>query len=514
MKERVCRELYGQRAKYPLGARDINRNDFDYIRDEFKRQKDSAHQFLLLTADYFDRMSSGSIKEEIEQSHYLSGIYNLGAIIHPLSAIKFYLYVFSTRSSEKLWFGEILNHRMPFKKRRIDFRIGQSPEFGELEPFMHEYLRSIDLSLNDEKKKDYISDDYRIFACDTSQLGDRANIDYYKPEYIELETKYAHENTAKLGDIAEIIFPRELIESDGLFTIKLSDASYPLRPTALVPLRDSARTAPVKRNDIVTNQFLNSAFLNLTARPDLVIANTQLIIRLKDKRFNNAYVTIYLNSARMRVYFERRKRGATIPRLAREDLLNFEIVVPSERANRAAKDFLASLGEISEGSERIKAIDKLLFVKNPLLGKPLQNELLAELHDKLQATKNAQIRELFELDLHEIEKCYKSGAYKACLVLCGSLLEALVLDWLSEIEQHDYFKDADVTNLENLINKLRSAERLTQHEAHLAHDIRKKRNLIHPKNYIANTPLEKQVCEAVMNDLKPLIVRRYTGVEE
>jgi hypothetical protein len=94
------------------------------------------------------------------------------------------------------------------------------------------------------------------------------------------------------------------------------------------------------------------------------------------------------------------------------------------------------------------------------------------------------------------------------------LLEALVLDWLSEIEQHDYFKDADVTNLENLINKLRSAERLTQHEAHLAHDIRKKRNLIHPKNYIANTPLEKQVCEAVMNDLKPLIVRRYTGVEE
>lgn len=513
MNEQVFEELYNQRSSYPIGARSINRNDLDYIRDELRRQKNNSHKFLILPAAYFDRVSSKEIKEEIEASHNLAGIYDLGAIIHPLSSIKFYLYVFSKHKPERIWFGELQNQRKPFINRSFDYKTAQYPEFTDLSPFMSDYLRSIELSLNDQKKKDYISDDYRIFSCDISKIDDRANIDYYKPEYIELEAKYAQEKTAKLGEIAEIIFPRGPVETDDQYTIKLSEAAYPLRANALVPVRNNARIAKVKKNDIVTNQFLNSAFLNLTARPDLVIANTQLIIRLKDKRFSQAYVATYLNSDRMRVYFERRKRGVTIPRLSREDLNNFEIVIPTDRTNKAAIDFLGSLGEISDTREKIKAIDKLLFAKNPLIAKPLQNELLAELHEKLQATKNAQIRELFELDLHEIEKCFKSGAYKACLVLCGSLLEALVLDWLSEVEQHDYFEDSDITNLERLINKLKSAERLTQHEAHLAHDIRKKRNLIHPKNYIANTPLEKRVCESVMDDLRPLIIKRYEKAE-
>lgn len=278
----------------------------------------------------------------------------------------------------------------------------------------------------------------------------------------------------------------------------------------LVPVREDARITEVRRGDIVTNRFLNSAYQNLTKRPDLVIANSQLIIRLHDKRFDTAYLTAYLNSDRMHTYFERRKRGTTIPMISGIDLANFPIVVPTARTNQAAKNFLNSIAEFDNTAERIKAIDQMLFARNPLLDKPLQNELLAEMRSRLQTTKNIQIRELFDLDLHEIEKCYKSGAYKACLVLCGSLLEALVLDWLSEIDQHNYFEDADITNLENLINKLRSAERLTLHEAQMAHDIRKKRNLIHPKNYIANTPLEKSVCEAVLNDLKPLVAKRYT----
>lgn len=135
------------------------------------------------------------------------------------------------------------------------------------------------------------------------------------------------------------------------------------------------------------------------------------------------------------------------------------------------------------------------------------------MHSRLQATKNIQVRELFELDLHEIETCYKAGAYKACLVLCGSLLEALVLDWLSEADNHNYFEDSDFTNLENMIDKLKSTERLTQYEAQLAHDVRKKRNLIHPKNYIVNSPLERSVCEAVMRDLQPLVAKRYSDYE-
>lgn len=506
--------IYEYRNNYPLGVSSNHRNyrDFQYIHDELNRQSDEGYVFLLLTPGYFDKPYSSEILQEISRNHQIVGIFNIGAIFYPLTNINMQLYVLRDIKvpSDKIWFGEISSDQRPFKRRRLDWRTNQGLgiEFGEPEDFFLEYLRSINLAISGDKKLDYVNNSYRIFGATT--LGDRLNIEYYRPELIESETKFAHEETVRLGDIAELIHPSDTPVADAVFyTIKLSDANYPLRSSCLVEARQGARIARIRRGDIVTNKFLNSAYLNLTKRTDLVIANTQIIIRLHDSRFNSAYLTAYLNSERIKVYFERRKRGATIATLSKQDLADFEIVIPNSRTNLAAKSFLSSLGNFDTPGEKIKAIDQLLFRRSPLLDKPLQNELLSELHHKLQVTKNTQIRELFEVDLYEIEKCYKAGAYKASLVLCGSLLEALVLDWLSEVDQHNYFEDTDITNLETLINELRSAERLTQHEAHLAHDIRKKRNLIHPKNYIVNSPLEKSVCEDVMNALKPLIIKRY-----
>jgi hypothetical protein len=514
MNEQIFKELYEKRTKYPLGSSADNRNDETYINDEIKRQDSTSCKFLVLPAHYFERINSRKTKETIEKNNHLVGVFDIGQIFEPLTGVKFYLYAFSSAEPRMVWFGELLNNCKPFDKRARDLEHnhGMFPEYAEPEGHFIEYLSSIDLAVSDNKKDDYIANSYRMFGVDLTKVGDRTNVEYYRPEYIELEAKYAHEETVRLGDIAEIIHPSETNpENEMLYTIKLASANYPLRPDALIEARASARVSRVKKGDIVTNKFLNSAYLNLTNRQDLAIANTQIIIRLHDKRFDKAYLTTYLNSERMKVYFERRKHGVTIPMISKQDLADFDIVVPTAKTNLAAKSALSSLGEFATVGERIKAIDQLLFQRNPLLDKPLQNELLAELYGQLRTTKNIQVRELFELDLHEIEKCYKAGAYKASLVLCGSLLEALVLDWLSEVEQHDYFKDTDITNLESLINKLRSAERLSQHEAHLAHDIRKKRNLIHPKNYIINSPLEKSVCESVMQSLKPLIRRRYAN---
>lgn len=510
----IFKSIYEHRNIYPLGIGSNHENfrDFKYIRDEISRQTGDGFVFLLLTPNYFDKPYTTEILQEISKDHRIIGIFNVGAIFYPLTNINMQLYVLRgiNTINEKIWFGELSENKRPFKRREFNWRqhSGIGIEFGELEKFFLDYLKSINLAINGDKKLDYINPDYRIFGSNT--WGDRLNIEYYRPELIESETKIAHEETARLGDIADLIHPNEILDENAKrYTIKLASANYPLRSEALLEVRSNARVAKVMREDIVTNKFLNSAYQNLTDRPDIVIANTQIIIRLHDKRFSNAYLTTYLNSERMRVYFERRKRGVTIPMISKQDLADFEIVIPTEKTNTAAKSFLSSLGEFKSTGERIKAIDQLLFQRNPLLDKPLQNELLSELHSKLQATKNKQIRELFELDLHEIERCYKAEAYKASLVLCGSLLEALVLDWLSEVDQHNYFGDTDITNLESLINKLHSAERLSQHETHLAHDIRKKRNLIHPKNYIVNSPLEKSVCESVMNSLKPLVIRRY-----
>lgn len=535
MSPELFQQLFERRSTYPLGIsrNHENANDEKYIRDELRVQANNDFVFLLLPDYHLDKASSKSLREELLSSYNMVGIFNVGAILDHITNIKFNLYVLGKFAPRKIWFGELSKNKAPFKRYRISkeerteadrthgtgddwahFKNELLPVKRDYEPYLYKYLESIDLAINDGKKDDYIAADYRIFGADASKFGSRYNIDYYKPELIEMEAKLAHEQTVKLGDIAEIIYPREPAVLDDLFTIRLSDAKYPLKSDALVPIRNHAPTASIRRNDIVTNTFLNSAYLNLTQRPDLVAANTQVIIRLHDDRFTHAYVTTYLNSDRMHAYFMRRKTGSTIPRLNRQDFADFEIVIPTRRTNELAKEFLSSLSEFDSEKRRVEAINKTLFAPASGSNKPLQNELLAELHQQLQLTRNTLIKDLFDVDLHEIEKCYKAGAYKACLVLCGSLLEALVLDWLSEIERKDYFDTNDITSLEALINKLRDAEALTTHELQMAHEIRKKRNLIHPKNYIENTPLHKEICEEVMEKLKPLVAKRYNYSKE
>jgi hypothetical protein len=509
--EAVFRLLYEERVKYPLGSKDINRNDEDYIASELTRQNGEDLKFLVLPAHYFERVMSRSIKDDIEKDSHLVGVFDIGQLFSPLTGIKFYIYAFSSFSPRLVWFGEFIGSNRPFKRRPSSIAIDtRFPEYGEVEQHFLTYLDSINLALSDEKKSDYVSKTYRMFGVDPLAVRDRTSVDFYRPEYLEVEAKYAHEETVRLGDIAELIPPKGgNTNNHPLYTIKLSEATYPLKSDALIQVRDGAQITKIKPGDIVTNRFLNSAFLNLTNRQDLVIANTQMIIRLHDKRFNHAYLTAYLNSDRMRVFFERRKRGVTIPMITRKDLLDFEIVVPSKNTNQAAKEFLKSLDDFESRESKIKAIDKALFKPSMPSRKPLQNELLSELHQRLQVTKNSFIRDLFDVDLHEIEKCYKSEAYKACLALCGSLLEALVLDWLSEVENKNYFESNEMTQLKSLINKLESAECISQSEAQLAHVIREKRNLIHPKNYIANTPLGKKVCVEVMESLRPLVAKRF-----
>lgn len=514
MNPEIFKQIHDVRCTYPLGVRSPHENadDEKYINDEISRQSGSDFIFLLLVDFHLDKPQARRIKESLLADLNIVGIFKVGEIWAPFTGIKFNLYVLSRDIPNKVWFGELSENKKPFANRPFSREFAIAHELKPIpyvaHPYFLRFLESIDLAIYGGKKDDYIAKEYRIFGADAAIMNGRHSIDYYKPELIEMQTKLAHEKTATLGEIAEIIYPRRAA-TEGQLTIELSKAKYPLRPEMLREARPTARVAEVHRYDIVTNSFLNSAYLNMTKRSDLVAANTQVIIRVHDKRFTPAYITAYLNSDRMRAYFSRHSVGAVMPRLNREDLANFEIVVPSRYTNEVATGFLASLGEFDSAKTKIDAINNNLFTPIVSTNKPLQNELLIELQLGLQGTKNALIRDLFDVDLSEIEKCYKAGAYKGCLVLCGSLLEALVLDWLSELEETDYFSSEDFTSLEIMINRLRDAEVLTVHELQMAHEIRKKRNLIHPKNYIENTPLHKEICEEVMTKLKPLVEKRY-----
>lgn len=513
--ERIFGELYAQRAIYPLGHRYENKNDVEYIGSELQRQRNNSVKFILLTAGYFDKTSSITVKEKLLGKLNLNGIFDVGKLFHPGTGIKFYLYAFTENKPSKIWFGEFSDQKVHALRKSDyfgDIHAHSFYEQREVSGAFSNYLSSIALALSGNKETDYTSDDYRMFARAATDFdSQRLGIDYYKPELIEAEAKIAHEKTARLGEMAEIIYPRGRIETEmPVYTIKLADAAYPFNRDSLQLVREGAATAPLQQGDIVTNSFLNSAYLNMSDRNDLVAANTQIIIRVTSQKISREYLVVYLNSEKMRTYFDRRSKGF-MPRLSRKDLADFPAVLPSleEQSREISENYLKSLTGMADSKVRMQNINKVLFSQKPSYHNPLQSELVEEMRQSLQPIKNVLVKRLFDLDLDEVRKCYNAGAYKGCLVMCGSILEALVLDWLSEIEGKDYFDPTMHTQLKQMINTLKNTAILTAQEAQSAHDIRNFRNLIHPQKSIDSMPISKQLCKDVIDDLKPIVRKRY-----
>lgn len=100
-------------------------------------------------------------------------------------------------------------------------------------------------------------------------------------------------------------------------------------------------------------------------------------------------------------------------------------------------------------------------------------------------------------DIQELDICYASGAYKATLILSGSILEAFLLDWLSEIDGRNYFEEPykikvrkeDGTyrwekkeQLNVYIEQIKELEKPDWMEpSEKAHFIRESRNSVHAK---------------------------------
>ena len=112
------------------------------------------------------------------------------------------------------------------------------------------------------------------------------------------------------------------------------------------------------------------------------------------------------------------------------------------------------------------------------------------------------IQKLLSDDAKELISCLEVGAYKACMILCGSILETILLDWLSELENTNYFVDDDNMhiNLYGVIRRLKEIYNPSWNsEANAAHDIRLKRNLVHPVKFVVENPtVNRDTCLQVL----------------
>jgi hypothetical protein len=122
-------------------------------------------------------------------------------------------------------------------------------------------------------------------------------------------------------------------------------------------------------------------------------------------------------------------------------------------------------------------------------------------------------------DIEELRACFKAKAYKATLIMAGSILEAILIDWVSDMSGKNYFEEdfepedrkgyREKAGLKEYINAVKYIEYPRWMDgAEMAHDIRDKRNLVHAKLGIYSDDINEETCLMVIDYLERVIQTR------
>lgn len=104
-----------------------------------------------------------------------------------------------------------------------------------------------------------------------------------------------------------------------------------------------------------------------------------------------------------------------------------------------------------------------------------------------------ELRKIIERDYSEIQRAFVAQCWKSVIIMCGSAMEAILLDLLKQDEEKakSSQKAPGETSLgkwslNNLIEVAIDLKLVTEGIAKLSHPVREYRNIIHPGNEIRN----------------------------
>jgi len=111
-----------------------------------------------------------------------------------------------------------------------------------------------------------------------------------------------------------------------------------------------------------------------------------------------------------------------------------------------------------------------------------------------------EFRSSLEQDYQEMEKCFGVEAWKSVQILAGSIVEALLVDYLAARPPKESTKDPLKMNLDEAIKACQAEKVLSDRTSGLCGVIRSYRNLIHPGRQIRydEPPPSKQSASIAM----------------
>ena len=366
-------------------------------------------------------------------------------------------------------------------------------------------------------------------------------VDEYDPEHPEpgcytekmreLRKVLKSEDLLRVKDVAEVYDPHPG-KGEGL-VFSIAGAGYPYE--VKTARKGKATDVLIQKGDILVTKTGEKYYLfNDEAPKDLYAPGNVFVVRPNQNIVSPEYLYLYLrcDTGQQICSLDRMTReSAVLPGLKKEGLENFPVIKQTRPADFYAGYFrLRYLKEAALGE-----YNKFFAKANPEVVSSAEDILSLELFRDVKFYKEEITKALIKNDLQELNKCYKAGAYKATLIMAGSILEAVLLDWLSQMYQEDFFSQINqntrwkeirakvandpgytptllecITEIKEIsIPKWMDAETANKFKND-ATEIRKKRNMVHAKLCLKDCEnINAELCQKVIEYLKGIVNVRF-----
>ncbi|MEZ5814326.1 MAG: restriction endonuclease subunit S [Alphaproteobacteria bacterium] len=429
---------------------------------------------------------------------------DLGAIWKPVTGISFQLLRLSETPQDNIQFGHFPGIAEMNATSSVIAR--HTGDFGE-------YKLSLNYNIADEmiawlKGKDC----HKTFACSYKEFNpDKLLLRYYEPDLMQNEKDIRSGDFKPLNEIADILLPRQEKKPGKVLSPRYFE--YPLSISRIE--EKNTTNIELQKGDILYARHGAGRSYLVTEQPKKTLyAHTgTFVIRLKDQSIIPEYLLLYLQSDTGKKYAQRYAQGTVIQFLSAKVLREFPIKIPSKHVQERAKSLFETL-YLTPEENLVERVNQELFATGEPEGNKIEVEFLLEQLSRAKKWKLSAVRDVIASDLKEIDVCFKAKAYKSCVILCGSVLEAVLLDWISEIERHDYISSEEGLTLFNMIKSFSDNRILGKREADLAHNIRKMRNIVHPKEMLKSSELNEKQCEALISGLRKILHKRFKILED
>lgn len=318
-----------------------------------------------------------------------------------------------------------------------------------------------------------------------------------------------------LENVAEVLTAKKTT-FEGKTIEQYEDFRYPLH----LPVKDSAATSiRIKKGDIIYNKKSKNFYLVDDDVLEAVFAPSNSLV-IRPRNIQPEYLLLYLNTDDFRKAVLEITPGIVLMTVKGDFLKKALIPMPTKEPEEYRKIFDITY-KYGLDYERLS---QYLEDKKEHLGESsgVDSIIDQELVSKAFKYLNSAFKKDLDKDMEELSICYSGGAYKAAVILAGSILEAVLLEWVGEIDNIDYSRngyfiedDRGRRRRAGLVDLIHRIDDIYQpdwiEEASKATEIRRSRNTVHA-TVSRGRYTDKETCKKIIDYLQDILQSKVSRI--